>query len=228
MTKPKLAHESWVKCPAFELVPNIMAQLTPGAYKPQPGPNIFRAFEMPVDDVKAVIVGLSPYPGTFMDGTDHACGYAFAVEETGRSYHEWPKSLQKIADSIKRITKQDPISEYLQSDLSLWRQQGVLLLNTALTATTSNPTAHLELWGAFNKVLIGWLNDNKQDIIFYFMGQEAVKLSALVFPLRNYVIASEHPARAAYEDRDFRDKFEQFASLYKAIYKKDFEFTLPF
>lgn len=227
MIKPKLAHESWVKCPAFELVPDIMAQLTPGTYKPQPGPNIFRAFEMPVDDVKAVIVGLSPYPGTFIDGTDHACGYAFAIEKE-LSYYEWPKSLQKIGDAIGAITKQDPIDKYLVTDLSMWRQQGVLLLNTALTALPSAPTAHLELWSAFSKVLIGWLNDNKQDIIFYFMGKEAAKLSSLVYPLRNYVLASEHPARAAYEDRDFKDKFVQFASLYKSIYKKDFEFTLPF
>jgi uracil DNA glycosylase len=227
MKKPHFAHESWMECPAFELLPNIIKQIHLTSTRPSDIKYAFRAFEMPVDEVKAIFVGMSPYPGQFRDGSDHACGYAFAIEEN-IPYVQWPASLKKIAEAVKELTEQEPIENYFIEDLRLWRNQGVLLLNAALTTAPTDPKSHLTLWEPFINSLIAWLNSKKSQVIYYFIGKDAQKFSSLIYPMWNPILMGEHPARAAREDRAWVHKFKDFELLYREIYKEDFIWSLPF
>ncbi len=86
-----------------------------------PAPNrIFRAFSIPMDKVKVLIVGQDPYPNI-----SDAVGLAFSVEKGAKI----PASLQ----NIYREMKEDIGSCPKDGDLSFWASQGVMLLNRCLT-----------------------------------------------------------------------------------------------
>jgi len=84
---------------------------------------VFRAFEeCPYDKLKVIIVTQDPYPYAGV-----ADGIAFSCSNTG-----------KIAASLKYIFKDIETNVYLDGyewnpDLARWSNQGVLMLNTALT-----------------------------------------------------------------------------------------------
>jgi uracil-DNA glycosylase len=89
--------------------------------------NIFRCFNyFNVDNLEVVIIGQDPYPNQ-----GDACGLAFSVE---RNYN-LPHSLQNIFKELKN----DLGIKRTNGDLSDWSNQGVLLLNAALTFSKSQP-----------------------------------------------------------------------------------------
>ncbi len=148
--------------------------------------NIFRAFEQcPYDKLKVVIIGQDPYPNVGI-----ADGIAFSCSITGKE----EKSLRYIFDSIERTTGES-ISR--DPDLTRWANQGVLLLNSALTTTLNKPGSHQLLWQPFTVALIDYLIWNKQDLVFCFLGKKAQEYGDLI-PDNFYKINASHPASAAY------------------------------
>lgn len=147
---PEVIHESWHKHlqPLFDDLKMglIKDKLLPHC-KFYPAPeNIFRVFEMPLQDIKVVILGQDPYPN------GEAIGYAFAVNE--RKTGTIPASLQVISAELQRS------SGHLESKLktptlSHWIQQGVFLLNTALTVEVGEPGKHIGQWLWFTREVIG-------------------------------------------------------------------------
>lgn len=231
---PSLAHKSWSECTAFNLLPSIRTKLIKNTFIPTNPPDIFKAFSLPVDQVKAVIVGLSPYPGKFSDGTYHATGEAFAIDKP-RNYEEWPASLKVIADAIAEVEgiNVDEIEKYFDPTLQLWVDQGVLLLNISLTSVISNAfdaRAHIPIWKEFTTKLLQWLNDNLNGRTYYFMGSDAQRFTSCINPMFNHVLVSEHPAAVARAEvpRKFEHKFKEFKTLYRDTFKEHLCLTLPF
>lgn len=235
MTLPSLAHSSWANCNAFELVPTIGKKLIPNTFIPTHRPDVFKAFSMAVDEIKVVIVGLSPYPGKFSNGNYHATGYAFAIEKADTPYEQWPASLKVIADGVAEaegIAVED-IHKYFQPDLELWRDQGVLLINISLTSIISNSfdaRAHIPIWKEFTTKLLQWLDTTLHNRIYYFMGSDAIKFSSCINPMFNHVLTGEHPAAVARAEtpRKFNHCFKELKKLYKDTYKEDLSLVLPF
>jgi uracil-DNA glycosylase len=95
--------------------------------------SIFRALDLPRDQVKTIIIGQDPYPNREM-----AEGLAFSVPSS--------IALTKLPPSLRNI-----FTEY-QSDLGYpqpssghlgeWVENGVLLLNRVLTVTPGKPFSH--------------------------------------------------------------------------------------
>src|ERR1051326_4628371 len=98
--------------------------------------NIFNVFRMPLEDIKVVILGQDPYP---KEG--QAIGYAFAVSESTNK----PASLRIIEKEI---------GHEIDKTLSHWREQGVFLLNTALTVEKGKAGSHLNYWQNFTRQVI--------------------------------------------------------------------------
>lgn len=148
--------------------------------------NIFRGFEeCPYDKLKVVILGQDPYPTVGI-----ADGIAFSCSITGKI----EKSLRYMFESIERTTGKE-ISK--DPDLKHWSNQGVLLLNSALTTVLNKPGSHQLLWQGFTTALIDYLVWNKQDIVFCFLGKRAQEFADLI-PDNFYKINVSHPASAAY------------------------------
>src|ERR1035437_2718621 len=150
---------------------------------------VFRAFEeCNYGDLKVVVVGQDPY---YQLGV--AAGMAFDCSNTGVIQ----KSLMYIYQEVERTIynnegyNRDP-------DLKHWANQGVLLINTALTTTLGKVGTHYEIWKPFMLYLIDMLNSYNPGLVYVFMGAKAQEWSDVVSDL-NYKLKVSHPASAAYQ-----------------------------
>jgi uracil-DNA glycosylase len=149
---------------------------------------VFRAFEeCPSENLKVIMIGQDPYPQIGVaDGLAFSCGNTKkpqpslknifeAVETT--VYQEWP-------------THQDP-------DLTRWANQGILLLNRALTCEIDKVGSHYDIWDDFLMYVLDILNFTSSGLIFVLLGAKAQELETLIGP-NHYIIKASHPASAAY------------------------------
>lgn len=150
--------------------------------------DLFRAFEeCPYDELKLVIVGQDPYPTL-----DVADGIAFSCGKTQRLQ----PSLRYILDEVNRsIYGDNQISTDV--DLKRWSNQGILLLNTALTTEVSKIGSHYDIWKSFTAHLFDYLNHNKKELVYIYMGKKAQEWADMVSD-DNHKIFTSHPASAAY------------------------------
>jgi uracil-DNA glycosylase len=148
--------------------------------------DMFNAFDVcPYNNTRVVIIGQDPYPQAGV-----ADGIAFSCSNTGNI----EASLRYMHKSI--IATVDP--NYIgQPDLRNWADQGVLLLNTALTTTIGKPGSHQLLWKSFIVQVLDSLIWEKPGLIYVFLGKKAQELADLI-PDNNYKIMVSHPASAAY------------------------------
>lgn len=102
-----------------------------------PAPDaILRSLRHPLASIRIVIVGQDPYPTP-----GHAVGLAFATE---RSVRPIPRSLVNI---YRELDADLGIPPAPHGDLSSWAEQGVFLLNSALTVRVGEAGSHLgPLW----------------------------------------------------------------------------------
>lgn len=161
------------------------------------GKQVFNAFRMtPLDKVRVVLLGTEPY-----EKADYSNGLAF-----GTNMEKLPASLIKLYDGIENDISNglDLYKNNRTGDLSSWTNQGVLLLNCALTVSKDLPGSHIDLWKPFTENLIRRLCAVKRDLIFISLGEEAKKYTEVVNPFRNFVYLAEHPKTAAKEKRDWK------------------------
>ena len=109
----------------------LRAEIAAGRTYLPAGANVLRAFQQPFDDVRVLIVGQDPYPTPGM-----AIGLSFAVSPEVRSL---PGSLENI---FRELHTDLGLPRPSNGDLTPWTEQGVLLLNRALTTAPRKPAAH--------------------------------------------------------------------------------------
>jgi len=159
--------------------------------------NIFNAFkECPYDDIKVVIVGQDPYPQIGV-----ADGIAFSCSIKGTA----EKSLQYINKALG--------TEH--TDLRCWSNQGVLLINTALTVEINSIGSHYNLWKPFTNYLFDNINRVNPDTVFILMGKKAQEWKVLLPNCK--ILECAHPASAAYRggEWDCNDVFNKANDLLK-------------
>ena len=141
--------------------------------------SIFRALQIPPEEVKVVIVGQDPYPNA-----KHAMGLAFSIPA---GVAPLPKSLKNIFTELNN----DLAIDRSNGDLSDWANQGVLLLNRSLTVEPGESNSHSNLgWQDFTGEIITTAANNGALAILW--GNEAQKVSDLFADLD--VFKSAHPS----------------------------------
>jgi uracil-DNA glycosylase len=159
-----------------------------------PAGQMFRAFKLtPYDKVKVVIFGQDPYS----DGS--ATGLAFSVENDS-PLRDKPPSIQKICEAAEKEFPNHFSPAIMTGDLSGWAEQGVLLLNTALSVSAGNPGKHVEHWRPFTKAVIEQLNQHPETIVFMLWGAFAKELKPLISS-KHRILEAEHPVYAARQNR---------------------------
>ena len=169
--------------------------------------HVFRAFEeCPEKDLKVIIIGQDPYP--HMNVAD---GMAFSCGLTGRPQ----PSLKFIFQEVERTVYQD-WPTYQDPDLKRWANQGVLLINTALTCEIDKVGSHYNIWNDFIMYLLDMLSLTKSGLIFILLGAKAQELEA-VLGQNHYVLKASHPASAAYNGGkwDCNDVFNKANEILK-------------
>lgn len=146
--------------------------------------NIFAAFQIPIEEVKVLIVGQDPYPNP-----EHAMGLAFSV----------PSTVSKLPPSLLNIFKElksDLGVIRSNGDLSDWNDQGVMLLNRTLTIGKLGIESHLGLgWEIFTEKVIKVLAERGVKAILW--GNQAQSFEKL-FPDNNFISAAHPSPLAAY------------------------------
>lgn len=149
-----------------------------------PANQIFGALnQTPLSQVKVVILGQDPY-----HGRGQANGLAFSVNKGVKI----PPSLQNI---YKELNSDLGITIPSHGDLTLWANQGVLLLNTSLTVRESEPASHAKLgWEDFTNNLIEKLSINKKNLVFILWGKHAQNKTLLIDETKHMVLKAAHPS----------------------------------
>jgi uracil-DNA glycosylase len=150
-----------------------------------PGPLIFNAFnQTPFEKVRVVIIGQDPYHG---EGQAH--GLSFSVPAGIKP----PPSLVNIFKEIQSdIGIQMPES---YGNLTKWAEQGVLLLNAALTVRAGEPFSHAKYgWADFTDAVIRKISDEKKDVVFLLWGKFAQEKQNLIDETKHHVLKAAHPS----------------------------------
>lgn len=164
-----------------------------------PRAQTFKAFELtPYDDVKVVILGQDPYPNP---GEAH--GLAFSVPTDVSWKPASLKNIHKVLVSDLSRTLGRPVTAPGRGSLEGWAEQGVLLLNTALTlraGTKTDRKVHRQWgwegqgWSTFTDAVIKAVNDKADRVVFILWGSDARQKEKLIDRSRHAVIKSSHPS----------------------------------
>jgi|ERR1700694_30480 len=143
---------------------------------------IFAAFDRtPFDRVKVVVIGQDPYYRH-----DQAHGLCFSV----RNGVKLPRSLQNILKEVR-----DEFGSEIRKcgDLTGWAEQGVLLLNRALTVEEGKPGSHQSKWKCFTETVIKKLAV-RNNLVFIAWGNRAQEAVAQIDTAKHLVLKSTHPS----------------------------------
>lgn len=146
--------------------------------------NIFRAFNLLLpEDVKVVIIGQDPY-----HGANQANGLAFSVCDECKI----PPSLVNI---FKELHDDVHCAFPKNGNLSKWAQQGVFLINSALSVVESMPNSHKNIgWEIFTDFVIHQLSYKYENLVFIFWGAPSQKKESLIDKTKHLVLKAPHPS----------------------------------
>ena len=167
---------------------NLQTALDTEVVRPEPQ-NFFKALKLcPVDLVKVVILGQDPYhsPGL-------AQGLAFSIPaEIAVNSREFPSSLRNINKALAL----EGFGSLPNGDLHNWAEQGVLLLNTALSVKLGEAGSHTGLgWKSFIDHLIGGLSKARPHLVWMLWGGHAQSKLPLIGGGQNpLILQSSHPS----------------------------------
>lgn len=135
------------------------------------------------EQVKVVIVGQDPY-----HGAGEAHGLAFSVPYGVKT----PPSLRNIWQELARDFGLTPPQH---GNLAGWAEQGVLLLNTALTVRADCAGSHSKQgWDIITNAVIAHLANTQRNLVFLLWGAHAQKRSALIDRAAHCILTSAHPS----------------------------------
>ncbi|MFD8497540.1 uracil-DNA glycosylase [Amycolatopsis sp. NPDC059657] len=160
----------------------LRAEIAAGRTYLPAGPHVLRAFQQPFHDVRVLIVGQDPYPTP-----GHAVGLSFSVAPEVRPI---PKSLVNIYKEYA-----EDLGHPLPSngDLTPWAEQGVLLLNRALTVQPGKSNAHQgKGWEDVTAQAIKALAARSEPMVAILWGRNARNLKPMLGEIP--CIESAHPS----------------------------------
>lgn len=146
--------------------------------------SIFNALKLTsYKDTKVLILGQDPY-----HDIGQAHGLAFSVQKGVKT----PPSLLNIYKELKdEYGYEIPNNGFLEK----WADQGVLLLNTALTVRAHQANSHKEKgWEIFTDSIIKYLNNRQDPVIFILWGANARSKKKLIDLKKHYVLEAPHPS----------------------------------
>lgn len=183
-------HSSWEEIfnnyPKIDELNNMIKEideqrLTKTIYPPKE--QVFRVFDLPLKDIKVVILGQDPY-----HNPDQACGLSFSVNDSV----PLPKSLINI---YKELHDDLGIKPAKTGNLESWFKQGVFLLNAVLTVEKNSPASHSKMgWENFTDYIIENISEKNENVVFVLWGAYARSKSKLIDPSKHKIIESAHPS----------------------------------
>jgi len=217
---PKLVNKSWkpfVLQKKVKLeIKKINTKLKNIKYTPSDS-KVFRFLNIDLNKVKYIIVGMDPYPGTYINKNGKVKNIANGRSFEPANYDSW---LDKTKNSsINNILKAIYINEtgiknigiesirkqikggsfYILPPHELFdylEEQGILFINYSLTVTKgytkNNSGSHIKYWKNFSKMLIEYI-DNNFTVEWVLLGEHAKGLKKYI--TNNPTIEDVHPRK---------------------------------
>lgn len=180
--------------------------------------NIFEALKhTSYKDTKVLILGQDPYHG---EGQAH--GLAFSVQPSVKI----PPSLLNMYKELRNdLGCYIPNNGYLMP----WADQGVLLLNTALTVRAHEANSHKNKgWEIFTDEIIKILNKREDPVIFVLWGANARKKKDFIDENRHYILEAPHPSPLSASRGFFGCKhFSKINEILINLGKKPIDWQIP-
>ena len=146
------------------------------------GDRVFRAFRRPLADVRVLVVGQDPYPTP-----GHPIGLSFAVDADVRPV---PRSLANVYTELRDDLG---IETPAHGDLTAWADQGVMLLNRALTVRPGEAASHRGRgWEEVTERAIHALAHRGGPLAAILWGRDAQGLKPMLGPVP--WVESAHPS----------------------------------
>lgn len=189
-------------------------RLTTTVYPPKE--QVFRVFDLALEDIKVVILGQDPY-----HNPDQACGLSFSVNDDV----PLPKSLINI---YKELHDDLGIKPSKTGNLENWFKQGVFLLNAVLTVEKNSPASHSKMgWENFTDYIIENISEKNENVVFVLWGSYARSKNKLIDSSKHKIIESAHPSPLSAYRGFFGSKvFSQINDYLDACSKKTIDFEL--
>lgn len=188
MTNPKEVFGKWMDFIDESMLlryRNMLMQCTLNNVPIEPSPErVFSCFKhTKAENLKVVILSQDPY----FDGSATGLAFANAADRKVLS-----PSLKVIKDSVLSLvdSKESPIFD---STLESWAEQGILLLNSALTVRRGEPGSHMKAWKPFIERLLVAIS-GKTNACFLLFGKTAWTFKDCIFDNDRGVFMEYHPA----------------------------------
>lgn len=174
---------------------------------------IFKALRSSISSRKVCILSNEPY-----SQGEIATGLAFEVKNTSWVNHEINISLKNILkllyktytgkmEDIEKIRKEISHNEFNilppNELFKSWEKQGVLLLNSSLTAIEEKTGEHNKFWHPFTRDLMEYISTKNENIVYFLWGKDAEQFEKNI--LNGEIIKSNHPAKGGHSEgeKDF-------------------------
>ncbi len=146
--------------------------------------NIFNCFKLtPLENVKAVILGQDPYHN---EGQAH--GLCFSVQDGVQPPPSLVNIYQELHDDVGCAIPKS-------GNLTKWAEEGVLLLNTALTVRAHMANSHRDCgWTWFTDSVIKLISDRREHVVFILWGANARSKKPLIDRTKHLVLECAHPS----------------------------------
>jgi uracil-DNA glycosylase len=179
--------------------------------------DIFNALHYtPYSSVKVIILGQDPY-----HGPNQAHGLSFSVKPG----IDIPPSLFNIYKELNTdLNLPIPNNGYLKK----WADQGILLLNTALTVVAAQANSHKNMgWEIFTDKIISLLNDRNDPLIFILWGSNAQSKKNLLTNNYHRIITAPHPSPLSAHRGFFNSKpFSKTNEILKSFGKSTIDWQI--
>lgn len=198
--------ESWagrlkeiLRSPNFQALGQYLARERQAHIVYPAAKDMFKAFRLcPWDKLKVVILGQDCYHNGM------ASGLAFANDVPAELGDTISPSLRVILDSIVKCVYGGSNELKTAYNLEYWAEQGVLLLNSALTVRKGEPGSHVRDWRWFTRTVLNYINCNAPGTIYCLWGKHAKGFrDAIEEPAWNHILEYDHPAYAAYANLEW-------------------------
>lgn len=179
--------------------------------------NVFRFLNTNLSIVKCIILGMDPYPSTYLLNKKKvpvATGRAFEISNSEYFTDKYKQSsltnifkalwYYKYNEILSKKEIIDKIKERSLENLKIkdWfdrmESKGVIFLNATLTVKEGKPNSHKKLWNPFMNELMAYLSSYK-DIKWLIWGQTAYDRVLPYIDIKN-IVYSCHPSARANND----------------------------
>lgn len=200
--------------------------------------NIFRFMNQDLYNLNFVLMGMDPYPQEYeliypngdVKIRPVATGRCFEPDYLDDWDDEMNKSLENILKviylnenntikSINEIREEIANNEFKILPPHEWfdnlENQGILLLNYALTVKAYNPGSHINLWSNFTTKLVNYITENNNNINWILLGKNAQMIDKYIDNKK--VIYGPHPSYYTFVNKNncFKDLDIDFTGYQK-------------